>query len=199
MTRRAAAPMCAAALAVMLALPGCADRPARLSALPDAPPPPLLAPPPAQVAPAEAGRRLLAAGEPELALRRFEEALLADPRSGDALVGAGVASFRLGRLVQARRFLERAVEVAPENAAAWNGLGVVLSALGNQHGAHEALRTAFALDGGRTPEIRTNLALVEHRLSQPVDADSVVAEFELRQTGAGVYRLIARGPAPSEG
>jgi Flp pilus assembly protein TadD len=169
---------------------------ARLSSTYTGPAAPFFAPPLPQSDPVEVGNRLLAAGEPEMALRRFEEALLANPRSADALVGVAAANHRMGRLAQARRFLEFAVEVAPDSVAAWNNLGVVRYGMADYPGARDALRTAFALDGGQSDDIRTNLALVEHLLPQPIDADSVVTEFEMQRTGDGTYRLVDRRKPP---
>ncbi|MEM8740510.1 MAG: tetratricopeptide repeat protein [Pseudomonadota bacterium] len=154
------------------------------------PPAPFLAPPIPQSDPVEVGRKLLAAGEAELALVRFQEALATQPSSVEALLGLGVASQQLGRLAQAEKFFVRAVDVAPENSMAWNNLGVARYNRGNILGARAALRTAFALDGGQTDEIRTNLTLVEFVSPDRVDVDAVSAQFELVRTGDGTYQLV---------
>ncbi|MEM9050005.1 MAG: tetratricopeptide repeat protein [Pseudomonadota bacterium] len=177
--------------ALLLGGAGCAEpAPADFTARYVGPPAPFLAPPIPQSDPIEVGRDLLAAGEAELALVLFQEALAADPRSYEAMLGLGVASQRLGRMAQAERFFEQAVAVAPENAMAWNNLGVTRYERGNFFGAREALRTAFALDGGRSRQIQTNLTITEFVVPDRVDLDAVQAEFQLVRTGDGTYQLL---------
>lgn len=186
-------------LAAFALAAGCAPGPEPLQMSYQGPPAPFFAPPIPDSDPVEVGNRLMAAGEVELALRRFQEALAEDALSAPALLGMGVANHRLGRLVQARRFLEQAVEVAPDSIPAWNNLGVVRYSLADYYGARAALRTAFALDGGQSDQIRGNLMLVEHLLPTPVNADGVRTEFDLVRTGEGTYLLVDQTKPPQEG
>ncbi|RMF40345.1 MAG: tetratricopeptide repeat protein [Alphaproteobacteria bacterium] len=160
------------------------------------PPAPLFAPPIPEQDPVAVGHRLMAAGEYELALRRYEEALVRDPGSVPALIGVGTANQRLGRLKRAEKFLVRAVELAPDSVAGWNNLGVVRYKLGEYKAAHAAFRTAFALDGGRSESIRRNLELARFRSPETVDIDRVASEFELVRRGDGTYLLVDRKAAP---
>lgn len=137
------------------------------------------------------GDRLLEAGAADAALRAYGEALRL-AYSADALAGAGAASFRLGRFREAERLLEAAVRLEPGHVRAWNDLGVVRHALGTHVAAREALRTAFALDGGRTDSIRQNLAMVESLVPEPVDLESVVTQFQVVRADEGKYLLVDR-------
>lgn len=182
-----------AALAALCLSAGCTPpAPPPGTPITEGPPAPFFAPPLPEVSRTEVGYRLLAAGENELALRTFAEALARDPVSPEILVGLGSASQRLGRLNQARRYLERAVEIAPGNVLAWNNLGVVRYGLAEYPASAEAFRTAFALDGARSDAIRQNLALAEQAATAPVDADRIAAEFQMVPAGGGRYLLLDR-------
>jgi Tfp pilus assembly protein PilF len=159
-------------------------------------PPPLGTPRPREGTPVEMGFRHLAAGEPEQARLAFGEALLVEGPTVEALIGLGTASERLGRLAEARRVLERAVELDPDNPTAWNNLGIVRQRIGDWPGAREALRNAFALDGGRSDAIRLNLAMVEAQSPTPFDPDGAPVQFDLVETDGGRYLLIDRQPPP---
>ncbi len=61
----------------------------------------------------EEGRKALAAGEPATALKRFEEALVADPANVAALVAIGRAHEAMGQQQAARGYYLRALTVDP--------------------------------------------------------------------------------------
>lgn len=56
-----------------------------------------------------------AAGQRERALREYRDALALDPRNAAALAGAGAAAFQLQRYDEARRHLQKAVTVNPQD------------------------------------------------------------------------------------
>jgi tetratricopeptide (TPR) repeat protein len=72
------------------------------------------------------GRRLNAAGQQTEALQLYERALLANPDLFDAHLAAGISLDLLGRYVDARTHLLRAIALAPEDArtAALNAMAV---------------------------------------------------------------------------
>lgn len=138
------------------------------------------------------GHRLMAAGEYTLALAAYSRAIRTQGLSSDVLSAIGSANMRLGRLNQAERFLETAVESDPDFVPAWNNLGVVQMSRGNYIAARASFERAFALDNGDSDEIRANLINVNHILSQisaeiPQDVD-----FLLVRRGDGRYLLLGQ-------
>src|SRR5262249_52873584 len=78
--------------------------------------------------------------EAEAALREALEAGAAD--DADAHQLRGLCLFRLGDVAGAAQAYRRSLAIAPDLAAALNGLGVALQALGDLGAASEALRAA---------------------------------------------------------
>lgn len=145
----------------------------------------------------EIGERLLAAKQPDLALRAFNRDIAANGVSDAALLGLGVAYLRLGQRREALRFLRAAVDLAPDNAMARNNLGVLLHSEGDYAGAHAEFTRAYALTGGADPRIRDNLGMAEYALEAHGDAVLLdEAEFDVIQYGHGVYRLEPRKEQP---
>ena len=137
------------------------------------------------------GHRLMAAGEPELALKAYLRAAARQGLNADTLSAIGSANLQLGRLGQAERVLRRAVEEDQLFAPAWNNLGVVLIERGQIAEASEAFRRAFAADGGNSDEIRDNLALALAMMNDPGDNPGQEdQEFNLIRRGAGNYLLL---------
>lgn len=60
----------------------------------------------------------LQAGDPESALKYFQQVLRMEPQSAPALAGAGEAAFRLGSYLTARGYLQRAVKLGADGEAA---------------------------------------------------------------------------------
>ena len=142
------------------------------------------------------GHRLMANGEYELALDAYNRAVSRRGLDVDTLSALGSANLKLGRLGQARRFLDLAVEKDPEFVPAWNNLGVVLTSQQDFIGAHQAFRAAFALDNGDSEEIWQNLVLALQNLkSEKQETDQ--AEFLLVRRGNGRFLLL--GASESEG
>jgi tetratricopeptide (TPR) repeat protein len=117
--------------------------------------------------PLEAGHRLMAAGEFELALDAYTRAAARDGLTVDTLSALGSANLRLGRLGQAERWLRLAVREDEGFVPAWNNLGVVLMETRDYGEASEAFRRAYALDSGGSDTIRDNLRLALARLEDP--------------------------------
>ncbi len=136
------------------------------------------------------GHRLMAAGEYELALRAYSRAALTHGLNADVLSALGSANLRLGRLKQARRLLESAVEKDPEFVPAWNNLGVVLMELGIEGEARRVFRNAFALDNGNSEQIRENLRLAIAKTENTAYAADNDNKFELVRRGNGRYLLL---------
>lgn len=154
--------------------------------------------------PAEIGLRLLAANEPDLALRAFNRAIAAasgPEERAAAMTGAGVALIRLGRTGEAERLLAAALAFTPDAPIALNALGVARHALGRSEEALAAFRRADALTGGADPSIRANIALAEAAAGDAAgEADPALDEFDydVIQYGHGVWRLAPRRAAAPE-
>jgi len=103
------------------------------------------------------GGRLMDAGEYELALKEYRRAGRSQGLTAEVLTALGSANLQLGRLNQAQGLLEDAVEQDDTYVPGWNNLGVVFYEFENFAEAEKAFRRAFALDGGRSVEIRDNL------------------------------------------
>jgi len=136
------------------------------------------------------GHRLMAAGEYELALSAYTRAAGQQGLNADVLSALGSANLRLGRLKQARRLLESAVEKDPRFVPAWNNLGVVLMELGIEGEARRVFRNAYALDNGNSDEIRENLRLAIAKTEKSAYAAEKENRFELVRRGNGRYLLL---------
>ena len=134
------------------------------------------------------GHRLMASGEYELALKAYLRAASEQGVNVDVLSAIGSANLALGRLGQAEEILRRATEEDETFPPAWNNLGVVLMEKGNYGEASRVFKLAFALDSGRSAEIRENLTKALAKLENP--AYSPDEKFRLVRRGPGVYRLL---------
>ena len=134
------------------------------------------------------GDRLLAAGEPELALNSYIRA--AGERAGpttEIKIAMAQANIGLGRLNQAERLLREAVAEEPRNAPAMNNLGVVLMELGQTGEAHRVFRTAFALQP--SPEILENLRVSGAKIENSGYTQPQDNAFTLTRGDDGIYGL----------
>jgi len=137
------------------------------------------------------GHRLMAASEYELALKAYTRAAAEQGLNADVLSALGSANLRLGRLGQAKDLLNKAVKKDREFVPAWNNLGVVLTSQGNYGEAERVFRLAYALDSGKSDEIRTNLIKAIANLEKnvyPENNDN--NNFELVRRGNGRYLLL---------
>ncbi len=137
------------------------------------------------------GHRLMAANEPELALKAYTRAAGQQGLNVDTLSALGSANLALGRLGQAENLLRRATREDPSFPPAWNNLGVILMERGKTAEASEVFRRAFAADNGNSDEIRDNLRLALAKLANP--DDNVLQDsqnYNLIRRGRGDFELL---------
>lgn len=140
------------------------------------------------------GHRLMAAGQYELALKAYIRAAGKQGTTVDVLSALGSANLRLGRLGQSESLLRRAVKEDQTFVPAWNNLGVVLMQRGQVGEASRVFKTAFALDSGKSDEIRENLRRALAKIEQPAyDEEKEDRAFDLVRRGNGRY-LILQAP-----
>nr|WP_232831357.1 tetratricopeptide repeat protein [Pseudogemmobacter bohemicus] len=138
------------------------------------------------------GHRLMAAGEPELALKAYYRAAGEDGITVDTLSAIGSANLALGRLGQAEQVLREALKQDETFVPALNNLGVVLMERGKLGEARLVFQQAYALDSGQSDSIRDNLKLAIARTENRVydDANEVEGEFQLVRRDKGQYVLL---------
>ena len=133
----------------------------------------------------EVGHRLIAAGEYELAIRSFNRAALErGTLDAETLSGLGTANLGLGRLGEAEKLLERAVEQDDAQPVDYNNYAVLLMEKGRTGEAVAYFRRGFALSNGENIAIRDNL-----RLALAKSENSVTKESEKQSD----YKLVRRG------
>ncbi len=138
------------------------------------------------------GHRLMAAGEFQLALDAYNRAAVSHGLTSDVLSAIGSANMRLGRLHQAEKFLQRAVEKDPDFVPAWNNLGVTQINLGEYIQAQASFKRAFALDNGDSEEIRQNLILANRLVAENSAEIPEQYNFLLVRRGNGRYLLLGQ-------
>lgn len=137
------------------------------------------------------GHRLMAAGEYELALRAYYRATAEQGATVDVLSAIGSANLRLGRLGQSEQMLRRALERDQTFVPALNNLGVVLMEKREWGEARRVFQTAFALDSGRSDEIRENLRLAIAKSENPGYTKVEANNLSLVRRGSGRYLLLS--------
>ena len=141
------------------------------------------------------GHRLMAANEPELALKAYLRAAAEDGLRADVLSALGSANLSLGRLGQAEQLLRRAVELDPSFVPAQNNLGVVLMERGKVPEARVVFQQAFAQDSGKTDSIRDNLkraiAMSENSIYSEQNEKEEPHRFNLVRRGQGEFVLLS--------
>lgn len=130
------------------------------------------------------GHRLMAANEPELALKAYLRAAAEDGISVDTLSAIGSANLALGRLGQAEQILRRALEIDPTFVPALNNLGCALMERGKVGEARVVFQQAYALDSGQSDSIRENL--------KRAIARSEAAVYDASEDEAGTFQLVRR-------
>lgn len=138
------------------------------------------------------GHRLMAAGEFQLALDAYTRAAADHGLNSDVLSAIGSANMRLGRLNQAEKFLQRAVEKDPAFVPAWNNLGVTQINSGQYIPARASFQRAFALDNGNSEEIRKNLILAIQLVATTSAEIPEDFNFLLVRRGNGRYLLLGQ-------
>ena len=143
------------------------------------------------------GKRLIDAGEYDLAIDAFERSILIEGVSAAAMTGAGIAAEKRGLISMASRYFERARELAPESELANNNLGVVLYRLREYYRARQAFQAAFALSDGRNELALRNLRLTE-RIIKDIEAGRRYVDpalnMEVRRLGSSEFELIDYEP-----
>jgi tetratricopeptide (TPR) repeat protein len=110
--------------------------------------------------------------------------------TADALEQVARVDFEGGDLPGARQQLEGALAKAPQSAAAYNNLGVVLAAMDSLTAADEHWRAALAL-GSRDPGIRLNRGLARWAAGDSLSALPILATAVADAGGyAAACRLI---------
>ncbi len=129
----------------------------------------------------------LGIGRACLALRRLDEATAAfdtvlarQPRNTRALNGKGVAADLAGRHTDAQNLYLSGLEIAPDDRALWNNLGLSLTFSRQYRDAVEIL-TRVATEVGATARMRQNLALALGLSGQDAAA-SQVSRVDLNET-----------------
>lgn len=104
-----------------------------------------------------------------MAEEQYRRALQMDARYLDALLGLGRLQDRQGDFQAALNTYQRAVKYHPDNAAAWNHLGLCLAQQGRLMDAADAIQKAVNLEP-RRELYRTNLAVVYVEAGRTEDA-----------------------------
>ena len=142
------------------------------------------------------GHRLMAAGEYELALKSYYLAASELGATVDVLSAIGSADLKLGRLGQAETRLRQAIKADPTFVPAMNNLGVVLMEQGKVQEAREVFQSAFALDSGRSDDIKENLKRAIAKSEALAYSADQGSDFRLVRRGTDDYLLLA---TPDEG
>lgn len=141
------------------------------------------------------GHRLMAAGEPELALKAYLRGAGETGINADVLSAIGSANLALGRLGQAEKILARALELDPNFVPALNNMGVVQMEQGKTGEARVYFQKAFALDSGETDSIRENLMLAiaqsEANVYDPNQEEQQDGGFRLVRQEKGKFVLLS--------
>lgn len=114
-------------------------------------------------------------GRTARAIELYEAAVLADARHSVAWLKLGNAKMRERDAKGAERGYLRATEIAPDLAAAHNGLGAARMTLGNAAGARDALARAAALDPS-DPNPLLNLAALHRRAGDEAGASDALSQ-----------------------
>ncbi len=140
------------------------------------------------------GHRLMAANEPELALKAYLRAAGKTGINADVLSALGSANLALGRLGQAEQILRRAVDADPLYVPAQNNLGVVLMERGQVGEARAVFERAFALDSGQSDAIRQNLKRAIAMMEKSIYAEEEPEKplMNLVRRGQGSYVLLSQ-------
>ncbi len=138
------------------------------------------------------GKRMLAAREPDLAMKAFLTSMSVDGVSAEAMTGAGIAAQHQGLLTSARRYFEKASELAPNSEIAYNNLGVVLYKLKEYYPARNAFRRAYALSGGKSEMAERNLNRAEATIArmEEVSKTDLAISHDVIRLGSSEFRLM---------
>jgi Flp pilus assembly protein TadD len=138
------------------------------------------------------GKRMLAAHEPEMAIKAFLRSMTSEGVSAEAMTGAGIAYQQQGLLTVARRHFEQALQLAPNSVIAHNNLGVVLYQLKEYYPARDEFRSAFALSNGTSEMAERNLNRAEATIAaiEMVPETDQAVSHDVIRLGGGEFRLV---------
>lgn len=138
------------------------------------------------------GKRLLAAGEPDLAIKAFLRSINNEGVSAQAMTGAGIGYQRQGLLTTARRYFEQATRLAPNSTITHNNLGVVLYQMKEYYSARDEFRLAFAVSNGANELAENNLNRVEATIAavEVVPETDYAISHDVVRLGGGEFRLV---------
>ncbi|MHA1529981.1 MAG: tetratricopeptide repeat protein [Alphaproteobacteria bacterium] len=138
------------------------------------------------------GKYMLAAREPKMALKAFLTSMSVEGPSAEAMTGAGIAAQHQGLLTSARRYFEKASELAPNSQIAYNNLGVVLYKLKEYYPARNAFRRAYALSDGKSEMAERNLNRAEATIAQMelVPETDLAFSHDVIRLGTSEFRLV---------
>jgi len=148
--------------------------------------------PPQSVSYLSQGNRLLAAREPDLAMKAFLNSMSTEGISAEAMTGAGIAAQQQGLLAAARRYFTQASELDPNSVVAHNNLGVVLYMMNEYYPARDEFRSAYAISSGKSAMAERNLNRAEAtiaRFEKIPETDPTISQEEIRR-GNGAFQPI---------
>jgi Tfp pilus assembly protein PilF len=138
------------------------------------------------------GKRLLAAREPDLAIKAFLRSINNEGVSAQAMTGVGIGYQRMGLLTTARRYFEQATVLAPNSTITHNNLGVVLYQMKEYYPARDEFRAAFAISNGASEMAGSNLNRTETIIAAielAPETDQAISHDVVR-LGGGEFRLV---------
>lgn len=109
---------------------------------------------------AQAGKALLAAGDPNSAGTVLERAVSLNPKDWQALSALGSAYDQQSRFSEARERYQQALAIKPDAVGVRNNLGMSYALQGKLPEAEKLLRELMNSTGSDAPRVRQNLALV---------------------------------------
>ena len=118
-------------------------------------------------------RRLLSAGQPALALQRFEEVLARDPDEAEALNAVAVGALRNGQPAQAIALFERRLARAPDDVVALHYLAQAQLAGGDR----AAARSSWSALLRRFPDQFVSRLMLAQILEAEGDADAALPHY----------------------
>lgn len=161
------------------------------------------------------GELLLEMGRPSEARAEFAAYSLRRPNSADGFERLAAAELRLRDWTAAETHARKAVQLAPDNPAAWNTLGLALAQRGRSADAADAFERSLRAAPRHPPAI-LNLAVLRHRAlndrvgalklyqqylrlqPRPADADAVAPIVRRLESELAESRTAQVRPAPAD-
>lgn len=142
------------------------------------------------------GVSALQAGDLEVAEKAFDQALKANPRMPQPMIGLADVALRLGKRAQAQQWLEKAVQIAPNDDAALHAMSVFYFTGKEYAKAEETLKETL---NKRPDNVRAWLDLGDlyaGSVNRPGEAITAYREVIKRQPDhAGAYHGLAKALA----